>query len=79
MPEPSLRHNDLALLTVKEAARAVGVSERAVWRWIGRGLVRRHRLNGRIHVAERELLIAEHQTRREPKGRPRADLCNDPP
>lgn len=57
--QSELTSDDLALLTVPEAARVAGVKEKTIWNWIDRYGLTRHRIHGRIYLSEREILDCE--------------------
>jgi len=50
---PSLYNTDMPDMTIVETARALGVSERTVRRWIAGGRLGAYRVGGRVRVPER--------------------------
>lgn len=65
----------VALLTVGEAAQAVGVAPATIRSWLTRypDRIRTARtVDGRTLIAEADLLDVEHATRTTRRGRPRA-------
>jgi excisionase family DNA binding protein len=51
------------LLTVPEAADALKLSERTVWRWIEAGEIETYRLGRAVRIAEDELVRFLERTR----------------
>lgn len=57
--EPALDESDLSLLTVNEAAQVAGVKPKTMRAWIDRYHLTRHRIDGVVHLSEREVLDCE--------------------
>ena len=61
------------LLTLRDAAAAVGVSKKVVERWVQRDLLRAAMVDGVRVVLHSEVVHVEHTTRTGGRGRPRRD------
>jgi excisionase family DNA binding protein len=51
------------LFTIKEIAECVGVCERTIRRWIEKGLLVEHRINGLVRISEADfqVFLAAHR------------------
>lgn len=75
MRPSDLTTDDLGLLTVAEAARAVGVSPATIRKWVARHGLRLVHVEGRRLLVERDVLDCEAARRRDGRGRRRAAIA----